>query len=148
MEYAKIENGRITEIAAIQVFAPNTSFTDGVPNPAFLELHGLLPVETATGVDPQTQRVEWVEPFIYQGQVRTWRLVNLTADEREYQQSYAEQVAWQSVRAQRDQMLQATDWTQVADAPVDRQAWATYRQALRDITTQADPQAITWPTRP
>jgi hypothetical protein len=36
-------------------------------------------------------------------------------------------------------MLKDTDWTQVADSPVDKTAWATYRQALRDITTQADP---------
>lgn len=148
MEYAKIENGQIAQIAAIQVFAPNTSFTDGVPNQAFLDLHGLLPVDSATGVDTQTQRVEWVAPYIHQGQVRTWRVIDLTAEEREYQLSYAQQVAWQSVRSQRDHLLRQSDWTQVADAPVDRAAWAIYRQALRDITTQADPLQITWPTQP
>ena len=46
---------------------------------------------------------------------------------------------------QRNQMLKDSDWTQVADAPVDKAAWATYRQALRDITTQPDPFNITWP---
>jgi len=30
---------------------------------------------------------------------------------------------------------------------VDKTAWATYRQALRDITTQADPFNITWPNQ-
>jgi len=34
---------------------------------------------------------------------------------------------------------------QVADSPVDKTAWATYRQALRDITKQADPFKIEWP---
>ena len=35
------------------------------------------------------------------------------------------------MRKVRDSMLKESDWTQVADAPVDRQAWATYRQAQR-----------------
>jgi hypothetical protein len=43
-----------------------------------------------------------------------------------------EQLA-QLMRAARDRLLAASDWTQVADAPVDRQAWADYRQALRDF---------------
>ena len=37
------------------------------------------------------------------------------------------------MRHHRDRLLVESDWTQVADAPVDRQAWATYRQALRDF---------------
>jgi hypothetical protein len=54
-----------------------------------------------------------------------------------------------SVRAQRGEKLKDCDWTQVADAPVDKQAWATYRQALRDITSQDGfPWTLTWPTQP
>lgn len=53
------------------------------------------------------------------------------------------------VRAQRNQLLAASDWTQVADAPVDQAAWATYRQALRDVTAQVGfPEAVVWPTTP
>ena len=52
-------------------------------------------------------------------------------------------------RTQRNGLLAASDWTQVADAPVDQAAWATYRQALRDITAQAGfPADIAWPTKP
>ena len=36
-------------------------------------------------------------------------------------------------RIHRDRLLAASDWTQVADAPVDQPAWAAYRQALRDF---------------
>jgi len=54
-----------------------------------------------------------------------------------------------SVRNTRDQLLKDSDWTQVADAPVDKQVWATYRQALRDVTTQTGfPWTITWPDAP
>ena len=54
-----------------------------------------------------------------------------------------------SVREQRTEKLKSSDWTQVADAPVDKAAWATYRQALRDITAQAGfPWDIEWPVAP
>lgn len=54
-----------------------------------------------------------------------------------------------NVRSERDKLLSSSDWTQVADAPVDQAAWATYRQALRDITQQAGfPENIIWPTMP
>ena len=54
-----------------------------------------------------------------------------------------------SVRASRDEKLKDCDWTQVADAPVDKAVWATYRQALRDVTTQTGfPWTITWPDAP
>ena len=54
-----------------------------------------------------------------------------------------------AVRKTRGDKLAQSDWTQVADAPVDKEAWATYRQALRDITTQTGfPWEITWPDAP
>ena len=54
-----------------------------------------------------------------------------------------------SVREQRGTKLAECDWTQVADAPVDKTVWATYRQALRDITKQDGfPWTITWPDAP
>ena len=53
------------------------------------------------------------------------------------------------VRANRSRKLADSDWTQVADAPVDKAVWATYRQALRDITGQVGfPWTITWPDAP
>jgi hypothetical protein len=39
-----------------------------------------------------------------------------------------------AVRRKRTELLNDTDWTQLADAPADAATWATYRQALRDIT--------------
>ena len=54
-----------------------------------------------------------------------------------------------AMRDQRGEKLKDSDWTQVADAPVDKAVWATYRQALRDITTQSGfPWTITWPVEP
>jgi hypothetical protein len=58
---------------------------------------------------------------------------------------------WMIIRTDRTVLLANSDFTQVADAPITpekRAEWATYRQALRDITTQTDPFNITWPASP
>ena len=53
-----------------------------------------------------------------------------------------------SIREQRNQKLKDSDWTQLADSTADKTAWATYRQALRDITAQSGfPWEVTWPTQ-
>lgn len=58
---------------------------------------------------------------------------------------------WVAVRARRDFLLSDTDWvvTKAVESgnpvPAD---WKTYRQALRDVTRQADPFVLVWPTSP
>jgi hypothetical protein len=54
------------------------------------------------------------------------------------------------VRAQRNGLLAVSDYTQLTDVPIaNRAAWATYRQALRDIPAQGGfPESVTWPTPP
>lgn len=59
------------------------------------------------------------------------------------------------IRPHRDFLLYQSDWTQGADCQLSsekRAAWATYRQALRDVP-QAFPDAtypneVTWPDKP
>lgn len=56
---------------------------------------------------------------------------------------------WPVVRAKRNQLLTASDWTQLPDVPIaTKEAWTVYRQALRDVTLQPDPFNITWPIPP
>ena len=47
------------------------------------------------------------------------------------------------MRLHRDRLLKESDWTQLPDAPIDRETWASYRQALRDFpaTWTAGPEA-------
>lgn len=55
----------------------------------------------------------------------------------------------ENVRRSRNQMLSETDWTQLEDSPVNKTVWATYRQALRDISTQEGfPWTVQWPEKP
>lgn len=72
----------------------------------------------------------------------------LTEEEIAALQPTTEQLASEA-RVKRNVLLSASDWTQVADAPVDKVAWATYRQALRNLTNQAGfPSSINWPVEP
>lgn len=53
------------------------------------------------------------------------------------------------VRTRRDELLTRCDWTQLPDSPVDKQAWADYRQALRDVPSQSGfPYSVVWPEEP
>lgn len=58
------------------------------------------------------------------------------------------------LRSKRDVYLAQSDWTQGADSPLteaQKTAWATYRQALRDITdtySSMDDDGFAWPTKP
>lgn len=55
-----------------------------------------------------------------------------------------------SIRIQRNQLLEQSDWTQSNDISLDNDAdWKTYRQALRDLTKQSGfPTDVTFPTKP
>ena len=56
------------------------------------------------------------------------------------------------VRAQRNSLLTLCDWTQLPDAPLtdgEKQEWAEYRQALRDVPEQTGfPENVIWPSTP
>jgi hypothetical protein len=54
-----------------------------------------------------------------------------------------------NVRTSRNDLLTKCDWTQIADSTADKPTWATYRQALRDVTVQDGfPWNVTWPQEP
>ena len=56
---------------------------------------------------------------------------------------------WSEVRRRRDGLLAQSDYTQLPDSNRDREAWAEYRQALRDMTIGfADPAKVVWPKPP
>ena len=76
-------------------------------------------------------------------------------NEAEYEQSridaehYETTVLPSEVRKERNKLLQESDWTQVSDSKVDKEEWATYRQALRDITEQDGfPVNVVFPDKP
>ena len=54
---------------------------------------------------------------------------------------------WQNIRITRNGKLSVTDWRASSDLTLSDE-WKAYRQALRDVPTQSDPDNITWPTEP
>lgn len=46
------------------------------------------------------------------------------------------------MRYQRDRLLSASDWAMMPDAPTDKEAWAQYRQALRDFPATWEPGPV------
>jgi len=60
---------------------------------------------------------------------------------------------WANVRSQRDRLIAETDWRVIVASESDEGSdlptkWKTYRTDLRDVPSQADPDNITWPTKP
>ena len=60
---------------------------------------------------------------------------------------------WVNVRRQRDRLIAETDWRVIVASESDEgsdlsQTWKNYRTNLRDVPSQADPDNITWPTKP
>ena len=79
-------------------------------------------------------------------------LVNLTDSEvvelNSQSEYYAETFSAIEARNQRDRLLSDTDWMALSDSTMTPE-WATYRQALRDITGQSGfPYDVVWPTKP
>lgn len=60
---------------------------------------------------------------------------------------------WDGVRSKRDELLKASDFSQLDDVQKSmsveaRAAWAAYRIALRDITDTGTPETAIFPTAP
>ena len=58
---------------------------------------------------------------------------------------------WEEIRAQRDVLLKDSDWSVASDATPkpSKEAWLTYRQALRDIPqTFSKPEEVVFPDKP
>ena len=83
--------------------------------------------------------------------VMTWEVREYDAETKAQIQAEREYYAPFNIRRHRDRLLAESDWTQGKDIPDEVSAlWATYRQALRDITLQPEfPLGeIVWPQKP
>lgn len=125
---------------------PGTSWPEFVPEQVALN-YGLVPVVPVEPgpEDPLFNR----ERTAHQQPDGTWLEVWIAtpASPAEIAERTSQQV--RSIRSERNRLLFECDWTQLPDAPVDTATWASYRQALRDITTQTGfPWAVNWPESP
>ena len=96
--------------------------------------------------DPKTQTLTYqdtVDPDV--------KVVNKTWSAVSYSQNQID-AEWVRVRSIRNSRLRASDFTQIADAPLTAEKkteWLSYRQALRDLPQNTvNPFDVTWPTQP
>jgi hypothetical protein len=126
---------------------PQVSFPKN-PTDALLASYNVFPVTRTERpeYDSVSQNLTEATPALIAG---VWTQMWTTSDAtpEEIEQRTADLAS--SVRAQRDDMLAASDWSQLTDAPVDQATWAAYRQALRDVPEQPGfPLTVNWPSEP
>jgi len=118
------------------------------PSDAVLADWNVFPVveQSPPEYSPANQNLNQLNPTLAAGKwLQTWQVSDASAEE------VAErlQLKEAEVRQQRNELLSACDWTQLPDSPADHEAWATYRQELRDATAQAGfPWDVVWPETP
>ena len=131
-------------IAHYREMFPNVSFPASGPTDKFLAERGAVKVNAFVPHDRSTQKLVPCPVYVKDGWAYTVKIESKTAEE------IAADVSSKAaqVRYARDQALANSDWTQVLDAPVDRAAWAAYRQALRDLPSQQGWPNVTMPAEP
>jgi hypothetical protein len=134
-------------IGALRRDNPNTSFPRN-PSDAVLADWNVFPVveQSPPEYNPANQNLNQLNPTLVDGEwLQTWAVTPATPEEIAERTNAKEA----EVRQQRNELLSACDWTQLPDSPADHEAWATYRQALRDVTAQEGfPWEVVWPEEP
>jgi len=147
--YAKLENNEVPEYPIyegdLKVFAGYVDNSD-IP---FTPPDGYVVVYDVPYPDVQidhTQTIVDDTPQIIDGKwTRVWTIRDATQEELDFRIDRKST----EIRKIRNQLLFATDWTQIADSPVDSFIWSEYRQQLRNIPQQSGfPWKIEWPNEP
>lgn len=153
--YAKVINGELVEYpySVQQLYADNsnTSFPAHLTD-EILEAFNVVRV-VVTGAPEHDSRTHVATQsgcsFVPERNrwETTWEVREMTPEES----AKSLESQWGRIREERNKLLSSCDWTQLDDTPLDNSAklaWATYRQALRDLTDQQDPFNISWPAQP
>jgi hypothetical protein len=145
--YRVKEDGQVLTKSALAKLRSNVS-TPKTWDASTLEALGadVVVIQQEPDYDKATQKlVRSDEPVQVDGQwTYTWTAQAMSAEEI----TENDAVIASAVRFQRDELLAKTDWMALSDNTMS-DAWATYRQALRDITAQDGfPHNVTFPTKP
>jgi hypothetical protein len=148
--YLKIENENIIypyTLSDLKVDNPNVSFPLSITNDilADFNVYPVNPIECGTDY---TKNYEEGTPILSDSSyIQVWNETDASAEEI----STKIEEKWLEVRELRDNLLSQSDWTQFQDSPITGSSlteWQTYRQSLRDITSQSNPFSLSWPARP
>ena len=150
--YLKVSGSTITypySVYDLKTENPNTSFPTSIPD-SLLEEFGVYKVELKDSGydDDDSKNVVEITPTLSGSiYVQTYQITDADSETIEKRK----EIKWAEVRTTRNTLLSESDWTQFQDSPITGSTlteWQTYRQSLRDVTTQSDPYNIVWPTIP
>lgn len=146
--YLRIKNNIITypySINNLRQDNPNTSFPSEISEFVMNEFN-LFEVRQTPKPNDYTKNISEGTPILIEGvYYQNWIQTNASASEI----NLRIQDKWTEIREIRNQLLQECDWTQLGDIPNETKSlWQTYRQQLRDVTSQENPFSIIWPVKP
>lgn len=152
MLIAKVQNQQVTEVADYRDLFPNTSFAVTGPDAAFLAENNCMTVTVFKAYDADTEKLVTVSPYVEGNTVYTVTVEPLTEEEIAARDASAKA----KVKAQAENLLQVSDWSQYADVTnplntphlVNSEEWTVYRSALRALAINPPVTVETWPTKP
>lgn len=153
--YGKIEDGVCVRwpytVDDLRRDNPQVSFAENMSS-AQLEAYGVFEVvSTPAPAYNSVTQIAWQGGASYSIERARWETVWSVRDKSDDEMANDSERQWSLIRAERNALLSACDWTQLPDCPLGNTAqthWAIYRQQLRDITKQVDPFNISWPQEP
>ena len=125
----------------------NTSFNSSGPSDEFLTANNAKKVNAFKAHDRLTQKLVSCSAYDDGEFVSVVQVAEMSAEEIQA----AKDSAMAQLRATRNALLLACDWTQITDCTIPKKAeWTTYRQTLRDLpSTITEPRTFTdWPHNP
>ncbi len=146
--YLRIINNTITypySLEKLREDNPRTSFPSEITESLMGEFN-IYEVRQTPKPNDYTKNIVEGTPILVDGvYYQNWEQTNANDSEI----SSRIDLKWEEIRQIRTELLQECDWTQLGDIPNETKTiWQSYRQELRDVTTQSNPFSIVWPVKP
>ena len=146
--YLRIVNNTTTypyTIKNLRDSLPNVSLPANLSNEQLVEWD-MYDVQFSAAPNDYTKNIIEGTPTLIDGKYyQNWIQTNAT----EFEISQRLEDKWFEIREIRNQLLMECDWTQLSDISTEiKNLWSSYRQDLRNITSQTNPFNIIWPVKP
>ena len=148
MMYLRIKDGVITypySVQQLKLDEYNVSFPNELTT-EILEEWGVYSVQQTVKPNDYTKNISEGTPTLVDGvYIQVWNQTDATQSEIDARV----EDKWEEIRQLRNELLLECDWVVLSDSPLKESTdWLSYRQSLRDITSQSDPYTISWPVKP
>ena len=146
--YLRIIDSEITYPYSLQQFRVDNktyTFPLNIPTETLSEF-GVFAVTQTPKPNDYTKNISEGTPILTDGvYYQNWIQLDASDSEKELRLA----IKWSEIRELRNQLLSECDWTQLSDvSEIIRTSYQSYRQDLRDISSQLDPFSIVLPEKP